>query len=572
MGSAMRLLFNSFQGRVPERDRIMGILRVCCVLACSAICLWSTSTAQTPDARAFKVEGLVVEAGTGKPLPQAQVEILTYFYQRQVLTGPDGAFSFDAVPGGDAYLTPSKPGYLVPGKTILQTLGHLGLSRRIDIGPNTGKVVLELKPGGAVISGRVIGADRKPLQGAIIHAQREIIINGWRTEMPGVLTGTDRDGNFVGTLPPGRYYLSVTTDRIPADHAAGKAYPKLVYYPSVTDPSEAVPVDLAAGQTVDAQFALSMVPAYTVTGKVLAPKTWYRCPEMYDSLRRYELFFNEGQVATFCDYDNSDDFEYSSLPAGTYVLLLHSQSMETFAQTITVNTNITDLKLSPKSFPGIDVVVHTEFTRTPATPPCTPEQQRIRVQECLGPAVSLVSAVDGQGGLPAGAGPELNSVAPGKYLVQAWLSRSAYVHGAYVQSMRSGSLDLFREALIVPEGGAVAPIEIVMRDDSARLKLTINGKAPAQEAHIMVFRKGTRLSLYPPDAGDRKTEILLPPLAPGEYRVFAFDSMDGLEYNNPAVLAKYASKATTVSLSANENRSLAVNLIHNDTAVSSEAQ
>jgi hypothetical protein len=551
----------------------MGILRACRFLAFAAICFlqWSTSTAQEPDGQRFKVEGLVVETRTGKPLPKAEVDILAYGVELvngaepTVLTGPDGTFSFDGVPAGDASLTPRKPGYLVPGKTTVERLGHL-LSTRIVVGPNTEKVVLELEPGGAIVSGRVLGEDRKPLQGATIQVLGETLINGWRTEMASTLTVTDKDGNFVGTLPPGRYYLSVTTDRIPADHAVGKAYPKLVYYPSVTDPADAEPVELAAGQTVEAQFALSMVPAYTVRGKVVAQKEWYRCPQMYDSLRRYELFFNNGQVA-FCDYKESDDFEYSSLPAGTYVLLLHSQSMETFTRKITVSNNITDLILSPKSFPGIDVVVHTEFTRTPATPPCTPEQQRIGVQECLGPWVRLISPVDGQAGLPAGADSGLNRVAPGKYLVHAGLTRSAYLHGAYVQSMRSGSLDLFREALIVPDGGAVAPIEIVLRDDSARLKLIINRKEPAQEAHIMAFREGTLLSLSYPELGHHEKEILLAPLAPGKYRVFAFDSLDGLEYNNPEVLAKYASKAAIVSLSGNENRSLNVNLIHNDAVV-----
>lgn len=520
--------------RVPERDCIMGILRFCRVLAFSAICflLWSTSTAQEPNARGVKVEGLVVEAGTGKPLPQAQVEILFYGAQWTTLTGSDGTFSFDGVPdGGDAYLTPSKPGYLVPGKTIVETLGHL-LSTRIVVGPDTGKVVLKLEPGGAIVSGRVTGEDRKPLQGATVQALREIIINGWRTEMPSTLTVTDRDGNFVGTLPPGRYYLSLTTHGIPLGPAAGKAYPKLVYYPGVTDPADAKPVDLAAGQKVEAQFSLSMVPAYTVRGKVVAPKEWLRCPEMYDSLRRYSLFFGSGRVATFCDYYESDDFEYSPLPAGTYVLLLHSESMETFTRTITVSDNMTDLKLSPKSFPGIDVVVHTEFTRPPATPPCTPEQQRIGVQECLGPWVRLISAVEGQAGLPAGQELDLKNVAPGKYLVQAGLTHSAYVHGVYVQSMRSGLLDLFREVLIVPEREPLAPIEIVLRDDSARLKLTLNEKGPAQEAYILVFREGSLLSLLP-GFGHREKEVLLPPLAPGKYRVFAFDSLDGLEYNKP---------------------------------------
>ncbi len=50
-------------------------------------------------------------------------------------------------------------------------------------------------------------------------------------------------------------------------------------------------------------------------------------------------------------------------------------------------------------------------------------------------------------------------------------------------------------------------------------------------------------------------------LAPGEYKVFAFDRLDGLEYSNPDVLSEYASKAAQVSLQPNEKTTVRVDLI-----------
>lgn len=540
---------------------ILRILLICCLLSV-------TSVAQQPDNRRFRVEGLVVDSATGQPLPQVQVEILYYVGEETVFTAADGTFSFNDIPVGEADITVAKTGYLVPGKTLVEILGGL-LSNRIVVGPDTGKVVLKLERGGAIISGRVTGKDGHPLPGATIHALGRTVIGGWRTVMPGQVSVTDKDGNFTGTLPPGSYYLSVSTDMLRSDKVLGaqtaarsEAYPALVYYPGVADLAAAKPLDVAAGQKIEVQFALSMVPAYTVAGNVIAPREWYRCPWIFDSLQLHQLSFN-GDVATRCD-DESGAFEFSPLPEGTYTLRVQSPSMETFTQTITVRNNVTDLKFSPKSFPDIEVVFRTEFSKTPATPVCTREQQRIGVQSCLGPWLRLISLDDGPAGLHAGQESLLKSVAPGKYLVQTGLTHSAYVHGAYVQSLRSGSLDLFHEVLTVPEQRTVVPIEIVLRDDSAKLKVTVSAKMPAQEAHIVAFRDGALLPVFWFPSGRPGKEISSPPLAPGTYRLLAFDSLDGLEYMNLEALAKYASKASTVRLSANENLSLTVNLIHNE--------
>jgi hypothetical protein len=51
-------------------------------------------------------------------------------------------------------------------------------------------------------------------------------------------------------------------------------------------------------------------------------------------------------------------------------------------------------------------------------------------------------------------------------------------------------------------------------------------------------------------------------LAPGDYKVFAFDSLDQLEYTNPEALGQYASQAATVTLSANGRANVTVDLIH----------
>ena len=51
-------------------------------------------------------------------------------------------------------------------------------------------------------------------------------------------------------------------------------------------------------------------------------------------------------------------------------------------------------------------------------------------------------------------------------------------------------------------------------------------------------------------------------LAPGDYLVYAFDHADKIEYTNPEALQPYASQATPVTLSANQETHVMLTLIH----------
>ncbi|HET7871024.1 MAG TPA: hypothetical protein VFL42_00840, partial [Terriglobales bacterium] len=134
--------------------------------------------------------------------------------------------------------------------------------------------------------------------------------------------------------------------------------------------------------------------------------------------------------------------------------------------------------------------------------------------------------------------------------------------GGYVQSVRSGGVDLMREPLIVPEGAEAPPIEVTIRDDAAILKVFVRRDKPGQVATIVVFSEN-RLSPEPRViAQSGNAEIQSGPVPPGSYKVFAFDSINPLDYANPEFMEKYASRAGSVTLSAGGTASVTVDLIH----------
>jgi hypothetical protein len=50
-------------------------------------------------------------------------------------------------------------------------------------------------------------------------------------------------------------------------------------------------------------------------------------------------------------------------------------------------------------------------------------------------------------------------------------------------------------------------------------------------------------------------------LAPGSYHVYAFPTIDGLEYRNREAMRKFENRATSVNVSENETKQIEVELM-----------
>jgi hypothetical protein len=322
---------------------------------------------------------------------------------------------------------------------------------------------------------------------------------------------------------------------------------------------------------VDAPFSLALAPAYKWAGKVVvAPGNWKQIdsPVIIDGLEQV-LFTTDRFDAS------SGSFEFRALPAGTYNVRVSGSDSEDHRrfsiQQVTVSRSIEDARLLLRPGADIPVAVRTEFNKPPQLGSCAwggGKNGESKTSDCSDyPAarVELLSmdsqsmrsrfATDYQP-MKNPSAFALHGVAAGKYVIRAQPTL-----GGYVQSVRSGNLDLLRETLTVPEEGAVAPIEVVLRDDPGTLKVNVHADKPGQAATIVVFLNG---ALSPPSsaAAIAGEDYYFPPLAPGEYKVLAFNSTDGVDLSNADVLAQYASKAAPVTITANGNASVSVDVIH----------
>jgi hypothetical protein len=521
--------------------------------------------ADTPSAL-YKLEGVVVNAETGRPIPRALVQLFTMGRQA-VLTGLEGEFSFDKLAKGTVMIRVEKPGYFEPASRAR------GFSPQpVEVGPQTGKITLKLEPESA-ISGAVMSDDGEPLEGVVVEAVLERLVDGRRerTQARGSVR-TDEDGLFhLAGLPAGKYFLSVKAGdagrRILGAQSGNSkhAYPLLVYFPGVAEIASATPFDLAPGQRAHAQFSLSQVPSFTLSGTVSGIQDFKRvsAPMIVDAMEQPVLNANRWDSQTGA-------FEFPSLPAGAYLLhvyaMLDDNHPAGIRQSMTLSHDVSGFNLPLRVGATIPVSVRTELSAASPQRTCSGgfSSSNGKFLDCIKfPAmVTLAPADSGRmqyqtEGDPADSSSlAFRGVAPGKYRVKA-----TPMIAAYVGSIRCGDADLLRDDLVVPSGGNIPPIEIVLRDDGAKVRVHVQAEHLPEHARILLFSEFAPfehpLTLDVPLDGNREYGNI----APGDYKVLAFESIDAIEYENPEVLEKYSAKTARITLSAQGTTNVTVELI-----------
>lgn len=519
----------------------------------------------TPEASdsTYKLEGMVVNAETGRPIQRALVEMYSMGKQA-VLTGPQGEFSFDKLGKGTVMVRVMKPGFFALGQH-----GPTFSMQNVEVGPNRNQVVFKLEPE-CVITGEVTDENGEPVEGATVEALGSHVIEGYRELVPersGIRT--DEDGLFrMAGLQPGKYFLSVKAGgaaRRILGAQSGKtnqSYPLVVYFPGVTDFASATPIDLAPGQRAHAQLSLSLVPAFRLSGTVIGIANFKQVspPMIVDAI--------EQPLSNGTRWDSgTGGFEFPSLPAGTYTLRVFAMADDnhrsTIKQTVTLNRDTSGVTLALPTGATIPVSVRTEFT-----------EQRDCSMLIFGngknldckqfPALVTLTSVDSRR-MQSQAQPEntddpstlaLRGVMPGRYRVQ--------VHPmvqAYVRSLRSGTTDLLREDLVVPAGGNVSPIEVVLRDDGAKVKIHIEGENLPPLMRILLLPESAPNQQAVSLNSSGTDDVEYSGLAPGDYKVLAFESPQDIEYENPEVIEKYSAKTARVTLTAQGSTNVTVELI-----------
>jgi hypothetical protein len=238
---------------------------------------------------------------------------------------------------------------------------------------------------------------------------------------------------------------------------------------------------------------------------------------------------------------------------------------------------LTGLSMALLPLHAIPVTVRKIFTATDNTgggiQPVENSSASAGLNISLMPAEEFFGQNGGGGGLRQAEGAsegssfEIDSVSPGRY----WVEASPFE--GYVSSITSGGVDLAREPLVVGAGSTSAPIEVTLRNDTGTISVQLAmgeigelaGAATVGEQHqtyvyaIPLFATAAPIKLGGTQGSGQTT---ISGLAPGPYRVVAFDVPQEIDFHAPEGLAKYTGQGQTTTVEPGGTANVQLDLIH----------
>ena len=526
----------------------------------------------------YAVHGTIVNAQTNQPIGRAEV-ILNQEYA--VLTDSEGRFEFDQIPPGDFQVSVQKPGYISFGNLTSVNFGRRFASRprsarHIRIGPNMPELTFPLVPCGS-IRGQVSLSTSDPPDGIRVSAYEKLLRNGlphW--EMAGS-TSTDSDGSFhLGDLAPGKYMLFTdpSLNWFPAAlrGAVNWGYPT-AYYPGVTDSASAGVLNVLAGQTVEADFALPRQAFYPITVQVrnLEPGG-HAGFQILDTLGR--------PTGLPARYSAADQTIYANVPNGTWMLqALSGGPTRLFGRTtFQVAGGPVNLAITILPAPNLPVTIRREFTST--TDARSNPTQLVHLGSAVNLQLENLESFNRGGMTHIEFEPNADSFSettqgtigamPGRYWVEANTQTAAYV-----SSITSGGVDLAANPLVITGNNSNTPIEIVLRNDLG----TINGQIARQAGDASLITPSLQVGEIPqiyvyaiplfqtaatavPTGWASEGQFMLANLAPGSYRVIACDSEQEIDFRTPEALAAWEGKGRVVTVNPGATATVQLDVLH----------
>ena len=241
-------------------------------LSCLVVPTISQSQADAPkEAKKQSIQGKVIEARSGQPVRKVNVEVIggseASAGRHTATTAADGTFSIEDLAPGRYMVTLERAGFVQAAKN--QTTFTL------QPGQGLTGLVFRMQAAG-VISGKIVDEDGDPMAGVAVNATTTGKHGfGLLRFNSGAGTTNDLGEYRIADLRPGKYLISVTPPQrgsAPPAGEKGNAKERLVYaptyYPGTVDKSQAIEVEVRAGEEASANFGVQMTRAYRVTGTV----------------------------------------------------------------------------------------------------------------------------------------------------------------------------------------------------------------------------------------------------------------------------------------------------------------
>jgi hypothetical protein len=556
------------------------------LLGVSAAAQVVSSAATKPASRAV-IEGIVTKEPGSEPVKKALIELIA---ENQVeggdytaISGPDGGFHIEGILPGRYHLFAERTGLLEVDKHRARADGRV---LTLTAGQEVKDLRIRLQAA-AVVRGRVTDEDGDPLPNAQVAVLRQTFVSGRsRWEQAGAERTNDLGEYRVAGLPAGNYYVSVSpppdfksliegagaephvTNDQPAtasptsSQTSSQTSYQTTYYPGTPDRGQAAPVELHAGDEFPVNFSLTPSPSLSIRGSVVNLPPRASAAIMLQS-RDFNLVLNGAEMHA----DGS--FVIRDVAPGAYTILatVENAAVPMMARQAlqVVSNSVEDVRLAPQPGGWIHGRLRLE------------SQGNGHVD--LSQIFLVLRSVDGDdeslGGFSMGDGFshtahvaadgsfEWKSVPPGNYFVQLagdgggnsnWFLKSALAGGREVD-----------DAGMSVSGGAVALDVVASANGGVAEGVVTDQKGePVANAVIVAVpeaRLRGRIERFRKTVSDQSGRFALHGIQPGEYTLFAWESVDGEAYYNPEFLKNYEQQGSALRMSEGDRKTVQLAVI-----------
>jgi hypothetical protein len=530
-----------------------------------------------PDNTAV-VTGIVRRADTSRAIPEAQValrkpgETIEQAMTHAVLTDNGGRFTIRNVPGGAYQVVAQAEGLFKPANDT-PSAPWVTTDLALFEGQQVSGVILELIPG-ATISGRVTDAEGRRLPNAPVEALQPDYVRGRLVLTPVKTMLADDLGEYrLFWIPAGSYYVRARTRLSDVDHPERYAP---MFFPGIADEDVAPIVSLSPGgeaSAIDVRVDSKPVAGVTISGRVssaIAELSDARALSVYVVPRdrtvtlmtdTADAFRNEAAVESA-----GGQFLIRGLLPGEYNLFPILKDGDGKVYTARIPLDVEDKDIADVSGTVFNSVeLKGRITVDGRTGPVDAANNRVVLTSLDGlPGILLNLVGEGQPRTEAAAIARINSetgefsfprVPAGRYAVR--LAAPLEAADSYLADVRQIDRSVFDDGFVVGED-ASEPVELAIRSRGGTVLGTVldtSMVSPFPRATVVLVPDAPHrrnLVLYKTAISSQEGTFILNGIAPGDYKVFAWETIPAGAWENPAFLRRYDDRGIPVRVEGNE--------------------
>jgi len=484
-----------------------------------------------------------------------------------VVTDNGGRFTFSNLEAGTFRLFVNLDGY-VRQEYGQRVFPGQGTPLTITTGAVLKDRTIRMTPTGNV-GGRIVDGLGKPAVGVPLVLMKAVYTQaGQRAfQIAGNARTNDRGEYRFYWVTPGRYYLAGGTPQGPpqgigpgnapaSPNESGESY-TFTYFPGVTDITRAIAIEVVPGGDFVADFFVPKQQLFTIRGRIVDPALAGVGPPSasialaYQQANGANTMFSRNPLY----HPATGAFELREVLPGPYVLYANTLGGSARMPIEVVNADIDGVVLAVNAGLTINGQVSVDQGRLPST------GVRVQFRPVIAGSLAMVGNMPQTQGINPDGTFTIANVLPGQYRIIA-LTPPEF----YVKQVRFDRFDGSSQTVDVVQRGLETPtVDVVLSPNVGQLEGVVSDAKAGGAAGVSIVlipdANRDRIDLYKTATTDQSGRFTLRGIAPGEYKVFAWETLEPNGYFDPDLLRRSESSGRAVRVTESSKQSIDVRVI-----------